>query len=111
MRHLPIRYVDFDDHYAETFPELFSLPAGQALTTVRSGISSTAHGLEPLKSLHSSGLTRTLKRLVLKDWMDDESIRTLADMPFESLEEFDLFEVWPELRGQHIDRPDGARMV
>ncbi len=93
MRHLPIRYVNLDDHYAEVLPELLSSPAGQALTTLRSGIRPTAHGLEPFQSLRDSGLARTLRRLVLTDWMDEESIRALAEMPFEALEEFDLFNV------------------
>lgn len=93
MRHLPVRDVNFSGDYFDELPQILSSPAGQAITTFRSEVIKKESGTEPFAVLKETGLNRTLKRLVLERWLDGSTVRELADMPFESLQELDFFEV------------------
>ncbi|MFN7889530.1 MAG: hypothetical protein ACK5OC_04520 [Pirellula sp.] len=91
FRNLPVRDVLFSGSFLQDgLKQFLCSPAGQTLTTIRSAIVATDHGLEPFTSLKDSGLTRTLRRLVIKSQIQGPHMQSLAETPFESLDELDL---------------------
>lgn len=93
MRNLPVRDINFDGDYFAELLEILSSTAGNAITTFRSEIESNESGSSPFSELKESGLVCSLRRLVLKSWLENKAIRELADTSFKSLQELDFFEV------------------
>ena len=93
MMNLPVRDIDFEGDYFDDLPNILSSTAGKAITTFRSKVSKDDSGISPFGVLKESDLTRSLRRLVLKSWLDDEAVRELGNIEFESLQELDFLSV------------------
>lgn len=93
MKNLPVRDINFDGDYFDELPKILSSTAGKAITTFRSEVSKHDSASAPFGVLKESGLARSLRRLVLKSWLDDEAVRDLGNIEFESIQELDFFRV------------------